>query len=296
MRILYLIPEKDSHRAKLGNDVLITPVTSGMPRRRQVMFGVPDSVVLSFMLKPEQYDYLMAFWRLTRGKAFAFRGIVDSSNLRWHEGKWIGVPTLVYEGANVFRFSCEVSVGPVTPLSRPKHEKQASHPYPILELETPIHTEINVLDAILTSAVYTARPTEHYTPTIKTLDAALTAIILRKYPKEGYNTTVGVLDATLTSVVKQSRGSEAYNPTASALDASLELTVNFAQQSEGITVAAQAIDATLTDWSRKYYNEEGYFGSVKPLDATLSEIENRYEHPDKDTYQSTIAALDAVLF
>lgn len=102
---LALVPLRDSYSPTLGNDVLTTQFTHGMPRQRLGGVGSPHQVEVRFRHKAVHQDYILAFWRLYRAKPFAARLILDSTGLDWYECRFIGNPSPVEISADVFEFS-----------------------------------------------------------------------------------------------------------------------------------------------------------------------------------------------
>ena len=102
---LVLCPLKDSYSATMGNDVITTQYDNGMPRQRLSGAGRPHKVGVTFRHKSVHQDYILAFWRVYRAKAFALRIILDSSSLQWYECRFLGEPSISALGGNVFEFS-----------------------------------------------------------------------------------------------------------------------------------------------------------------------------------------------
>lgn len=102
---LALLPLRDGYDPTLGDDVITTQYTSGMPRQRLRGVGSPHEVSVTFRHKAPHQDYILAFWRLYRTKPFAMRLILDSTGLNWYECRFIGRPSPREIGANVFEFS-----------------------------------------------------------------------------------------------------------------------------------------------------------------------------------------------
>jgi len=102
---LILCPLRDSYSPTLGNDVITTQYENGMPRQRLAGVGRPHQTPVSFRHKAQHQDYILAFWRLYRAKAFAMRLILDGTDLAWYECRFIGEPSILALGNNVFEFS-----------------------------------------------------------------------------------------------------------------------------------------------------------------------------------------------
>lgn len=102
---LALLPLRDSYNPTLGNDVITTQYTNGMPRQRLDGVGRPHQTPVSFRHKAQHQDYILSFWRLYRAKPFAVRLILDGTELAWYECRFIGEPSFSSLGGNVFEFS-----------------------------------------------------------------------------------------------------------------------------------------------------------------------------------------------
>ena len=109
---LVLCPLLDSYSPTLGNDVITTQYENGMPRQRLAGVGRPHQTPVSFRHKAVHQDYILAFWRLYRAKAFALRLVLDSSGLNWYECRFIGEPSLNVLGGGVFEFSINLVCRP----------------------------------------------------------------------------------------------------------------------------------------------------------------------------------------
>lgn len=109
---LALVPLRDSYSPTLGNDVITTQYENGMPRQRLAGVGRPHQTPVSFRHKAQHQDYILAFWRVYRARAFAMRLILDGTDLAWYECRFIGEPSIVSLGANVFEFSINLVCRP----------------------------------------------------------------------------------------------------------------------------------------------------------------------------------------
>lgn len=109
---LALVPLRDSYSPTLGNDVLTTQFTHGMPRQRLGGVGSPHQVEVRFRHKSVHQDYILAFWRLYRAKPFAMRLILDDTGMSWYECRFIGSPSFGALGGNVFEFSINLVCRP----------------------------------------------------------------------------------------------------------------------------------------------------------------------------------------
>src|SRR5699024_8150396 len=78
---LILCPLLDSYNPTLGNDVITTQYENGMPRQRLAGVGRPHQTPVSFRHKAQHQDYILAFWRVYRARAFAMRLILDGTEL-----------------------------------------------------------------------------------------------------------------------------------------------------------------------------------------------------------------------
>lgn len=109
---LILLPLRDSYSPTLGNDVISTQYTNGMPRQRLDGVGRPHQTPVSFRHKAQHQDYILAFWRIYRARAFAMRLILDGTDLAWYECRFIGEPSILSLGGGVFEFSINLVCRP----------------------------------------------------------------------------------------------------------------------------------------------------------------------------------------
>lgn len=109
---LILCPLRDSYSPTLGNDVITTQYENGMPRQRLAGVGRPHQTSVSFRHKAQHQDYILAFWRVYRARAFAMRLILDGTDLAWYECRFIGEPSILALGNNVFEFSINLVCRP----------------------------------------------------------------------------------------------------------------------------------------------------------------------------------------
>lgn len=109
---LILCPLRDSYSPTLGNDVITTQFENGMPRQRLAGVGRPHQTPVSFRHKAQHQQYILAFWRAYRAKAFAMRLILDGTDLAWYECRFIGEPSILAPGNNVFEFSINLVCRP----------------------------------------------------------------------------------------------------------------------------------------------------------------------------------------
>lgn len=108
---MILCPLRDNYNPVLGDDVITTQPSKGMPRQRLAGVGSPHYTPVSFRHKAQHQDYILAFWRLHRTKAFAMRLIMDNTELSWYECRFIGQPSLSSLGG-VFEFSINIVCRP----------------------------------------------------------------------------------------------------------------------------------------------------------------------------------------
>ena len=109
---LVLCPLRDSYNPTLGNDVITTQYENGMPRQRLAGVGRPHQTPVSFRHKAQHQDYILAFWRVYRARAFAMRLILDGTDLAWYECRFIGEPSILSLGGGVFEFSINLVCRP----------------------------------------------------------------------------------------------------------------------------------------------------------------------------------------
>lgn len=109
---LMLLPLRDSYNPTLGNDVITTQFENGMPRQRLAGVGRPHQTPVTFRHKAQHQDYILAFWRVYRAKAFAMRLILDGTELAWYECRFIGEPSISALGGSVFEFSINLVCRP----------------------------------------------------------------------------------------------------------------------------------------------------------------------------------------
>lgn len=102
---MILCPLRDSYSPNLGSDVITTQYANGMPRQRLDGVGRPHQTPVSFRHKAQHQEYILAFWRVYRAKAFAMRLILDGTDLAWYECRFIGEPSILAIGNNIFEFS-----------------------------------------------------------------------------------------------------------------------------------------------------------------------------------------------
>lgn len=246
MRILFLCPKLSTHKAQLGSDVSVMRMSSGPPRRRRTQIGAINTATVSFTVKNEHFDYLMAFWRLTRAEAFACRAITNQAEMRWYSCQWQGAPNISNFGAGVFSFSCNVIVGRVLKLEVVKY---ASHPYPILIDEDAYQPSVKPLDITLKQILKEGFASDAYTASVKPLDITLKSLLSSRFiDSDAYIPSVKPLDITLKQpVVIERINGDAYQPSVKPLN---------------ITLKRVLIEHIVKD-------KDAYMPSVKPLYITL---------------------------
>lgn len=107
MKLLLLIPNLKGYQTTLGDNHALTARASGLPRRRRVRVGAIHRYELNFTVKNGDFDYLMAFWRLTQDQAFACQLVSDTSQIRWERVRWASVPRITNKGGGVFGVSVQ---------------------------------------------------------------------------------------------------------------------------------------------------------------------------------------------
>jgi len=142
---LALVPLRDGYDPMLGDDVITTKYTSGMPRQRLGGVGSPHEVSVTFRHKAVHQDYILAFWRLYRASPFAARLILDDSGLSWYECRFVGRPSPREIGANTFEFGISLVCRP-RPLNL---EVDASFVYLYNETGGDISTYLNALEKLV---------------------------------------------------------------------------------------------------------------------------------------------------
>lgn len=247
MRILFLCPKLSTHKAQLGSDVIVMRMSSGPPRRRRTQIGAINTATVSFTVKNEHFDYLMAFWRLTRAEPFACRAITNKAEMRWYSCQWQGAPSIANLGAGAFSFSCNVVIGKVVKLEIVKY---ASHLYPVLIDEEGYQVGVKPLDITQREILKERFFDDAYTPSVKPLDITLRNLLRRKNidDAEAYIPSVTPLDITLKQpLITLKIDKDAYQPSVTPLDITLKRTL---------------IENVVPD-------RHAYQPSVKPLDITL---------------------------
>jgi hypothetical protein len=109
---LVLCPLLESYNATLGNDVTTTQYDNGMPRQRLNGIGRPHQVQVSFRHKERHQEYILAFWRLHRARAFAMRLILDGTTMEWYECRFVSDSQPRVLGGGIFEFSISLVCKP----------------------------------------------------------------------------------------------------------------------------------------------------------------------------------------
>lgn len=138
MKLLLLIPNLKGYQTTLGDNHALTARASGLPRRRRVRVGAVHRYELNFTVKNGDFDYLMAFWRLTQDQAFACQLVSDTSQIRWERVRWASVPRVTVKGGGVFGVSVQaVQDQPETPPTLSNVGRVVASPlYPYADDET----------------------------------------------------------------------------------------------------------------------------------------------------------------
>lgn len=260
MRLLYLCPKLDGYQSKIGSDVSITAMSSGRPRRRRAQIGATHTASVSFTLNSIEYDYIMAFWRLTRAEPFGCQGVVTGAAMRWHVCRWSGVPTISNSGGGTFTFSAKVIIGDKSVAGARNTDglinvgipKKVSHLYPLL-----------------------IEDNDGYTPSVIPLDITLREVLKERFfDNEAYIPSVTPLDITIVSLKEKEQfvDNEAYIPSVTPLDITLKNLLR-----------------------RKDIDGDAYAPSVKPLDITLKRVLITHVIGDKDGYTPSVKPLDITL-
>lgn len=109
---LVLCPLLEGYSVDLGNDVISTQYTNGMPRQRLGGVGSPHRLSVTFRHKGQHQQYIYSFWEWHKTKSFAMRLKIGSPTLSWFECRFLGSPTTRDLGGNVHEFSIELVVKP----------------------------------------------------------------------------------------------------------------------------------------------------------------------------------------
>ena len=109
---LMLQPLRDSYQLTFGDDVITTEVSNGMPRQRLGGVGAPHRSSVRFQNRLSEYNYLMAFWRVNRTKAFFMQLFSDNGELSWHECRFVSAPQVSEIGYHIYNCSFEIVIKP----------------------------------------------------------------------------------------------------------------------------------------------------------------------------------------
>lgn len=201
MQVLLLIPKIIGYQARLGSNIALTQAISGMPRRRRISKGATHQVSISFTLTEVHFDYLMAFWRLTKAERFACRLIIENSQMRWYVSRWLTVPMIKNHGGGVFEFSCDLLVGDASVLLPPL--KFASHLYPLYQ-DDGYQSSLSVLNSSLTHVYHEIRQQDNYQSNLTAKSGLLKQVyFMRDYTHkepEHYQSSLSVKSALLKQV------------------------------------------------------------------------------------------------
>lgn len=158
MKLLLLIPNLKGYQTTLGDNYALTARASGLPRRRRVRVGAVHRYELNFTVKNGDFDYLMAFWRLTQDQAFACQLVSDTSQIRWERVRWASVPRIANKGGGVFGVSVQaVQDRPETPPTLSNVGRVVASPlYPFADGENYVVdgniTHLELYDKVITQS------------------------------------------------------------------------------------------------------------------------------------------------
>lgn len=310
MRLLMLTPKLSGFQVRLGSDILVTPVISGMPRRRRLQDTADARAMVNFQVDAKHYDYLMAFWRLTRGTGRASKGgfgcrlVIDSTQMAWYKCQWIGVPTIVNLGGGNFSFACEISAEKkavdVTPYPAANFKvlalKIASHPYPagVDDYEDSFGIYAKPLDVKQDLMVFNETVATHVTAA--PLNISMESILKRARISEGYAAKVKVLDVVMQNSQKTYRFNDApFIMSARPLDVVMDDATDTARITDSLSVSAQINDVVMRKAYWQSDNKAPFAISANILDVLLYDASIHYPHPDKDAYSVSAKILDVTL-
>lgn len=189
MKLLLLIPNLKGYQTTLGDNHALTARASGLPRRRRVRVGAIHRYELNFTVKNGDFDYLMAFWRLTQDQAFACQLVSDTSQIRWERVRWASVPRITNKGGGVFGVSVQaVQDRPEVPPTLSNVGRVVASPlYPYADGETYV-VDSNITRLELYDKVITQSHSESIYPKATVSDLMLKDIVFDyrdNYP-DGY--------------------------------------------------------------------------------------------------------------
>lgn len=288
MRVLFLCPSADGFRGVSGSDYLTTRATSGMPRIRRVQSGATGSAVAAFQVEAHHYDYLMAFWRLTKAESFACRAILSNSTMNWYECRWVGAPTVVYKGAGAYHFSCEITLGKQLRLHAPK---LASRLYPFENIER-LQVSVEAIDVVLNEAI---RIGDTYTTSVTAMDVRLTSTINYINVDDSYQTAAEALPVTLSRIVRHTTVADTYSTTVVAMDAILAENAYTSDAADGYVIESTAIDVTLSLDAYRQNPVGIYDVTTEALDVLLTDYSIKHTPTDLDIISVHTTALDVTL-
>ena len=288
MRVLFLCPSADGFRGVSGSDYLTTRATSGMPRIRRVQSGATGSAVAAFQVEAHHYDYLMAFWRLTKAESFACRAILSNSTMNWYECRWVGAPTVVYKGAGAYHFSCEIALGKQLRLFAPK---LASRLYPFENIER-LQVSVAAMDVVLNEAI---RFGDAYTTSVNAMDVRLTSIINYIDVADSYQTATEALPVTLSLINRYATVAATYGTTAEAMDVKLLENAYASDATDRYVVESTAIDVTLSLDAYRQSPVDIYDVTTEALNVLLTDYSIKHAPTDLDIISVHASAQNVTL-
>lgn len=288
MRVLFLCPSADGFRGVSGSDYITTRATSGMPRIRRVQSGATGSAVAAFQVEAHHYDYLMAFWRLTKAEGFACRAILSNSTMNWYECRWVGAPTVVYRGAGAYHFSCEITLGKQLRLFAPK---LASRLYPFEYIER-LRVAVEAIDVVLNEAI---RFADSYTTRVNAMDVSLSSVLNYINVVNSYQTTTEAMPVTLSLIVRHTTANDAYGTTATAMSVILDENVYTSAAADGYVVESTAIDVTLSLDAYRQNPVDIYEATTEALDVLLTDYSVKHTPTDLDILSVDVTAQNVTL-
>lgn len=82
---LQLKPLRESYSFALGQNVISTEMQAGMPRQRLSAVGTTHRVNATYQCTKSQWQYMLAFLRANRARAFLAYLLLDDIEPRWYE-------------------------------------------------------------------------------------------------------------------------------------------------------------------------------------------------------------------
>lgn len=114
---LTLIPDSSSYSATPGNGVVRSTTSGGPSRTRLDVLGAPAAVHVKWLLGPEGYEYIMAFFRtavMQGSLPFLVDLLLDSSAVSEYEAKFIpGTLGLVEQSGLLYVVEADLEVMPM---------------------------------------------------------------------------------------------------------------------------------------------------------------------------------------